>query len=293
MAEYQHSLVNDGHGGKIPFPPFITHREMDIIAREFEVLDGDIFVVTYPRSGTTWTEQIIHLLLNSGEQGSKVLGDAVPWVETLPNRKPGFKEFLQGMTGRRCFTSHLPHPLMPGTQKSGARFVYVARNPKDVAVSTFYHDQSKHGYNGTWEEHFKLFMDGKVMFGSYFDHVLPWWEASQQAANILFVKYEDMKQDLRAVVALLVKFLQIEADDELVDKVIEQSSFGNMARNKQTNLNWVTQRKGVPGHFRKGGVGDWRNHFTPEQNEIYDALYLKKMSGSRLHFDFGDGLILP
>lgn len=293
MSDYRHSLVKDGHGGEIPFPPFITQREMDIITNEFEVLDTDVFVVTYPRSGTTWTEQIIHLLLNKGEQGSKVLGDAVPWLETLPNRKQGLKEFLAGMTRRRCFTSHLPYCLMPGTQNLKARFVYVARNPKDVAVSTFYHDQSKHSYDGTWEEHFRLFMEGKVMYGSYFDHVLPWWEASQQAGNILFVKYEDMKHDLRPIVTQLMSFIQIKADDKLIEKVIEKSSFGSMASNRQTNLNWVPQRKGVPGHFRKGGVGDWRNHFTPEQNEVYNALYLKKMSGSDLHFDFGDGLVLP
>jgi len=293
MAEYQHSLVNSGHGGKIPFPPFITQREMDIVTNEFKVLDNDVFIVTYPRSGTTWMEQIIHLLLNNGEQGSKLLGDAVPWVETLPNRPQGFKKFLEEMTGRRCFTSHLPYPLMPGIRNSAARFVYVARNPKDVAVSTYYHDQSKHGYDGSREEHFKLFVDGKVMFGAYFDHVLPWWEASERAGNILFIKYEDMKRDLRAVISQLGSFLQIKVGKELIDRVIERSSFRNMAANKQTNLNWVPQRQGVPGHFRKGGVGDWRNHFTAEQNKMYDALYLKKMAGSGLRFDFGDGLIMP
>lgn len=293
MAEYKHSLVHDGRGGQIPFPPFITQREMDIIAKDFEVKDNDVFVVTYPRSGTTWMEQVVHLLLNHGEQGSKVLGDAVPWVETLPNRPQGFKKFLEGITGRRSFTSHLPFSLMPGVHKPTARFVYVARNPKDVAVSTFYHDQSKHGYDGSWEEHFNLFIRGKVMFGSYFDHVLPWWEASRESDNILFVKYEDMKKELREVISKLANFLKIKIDNALIGKIVEKSRINTMKANKQTNFNWVPQQKGIPGHLRKGTIGDWRNHFTPEQNSIFDPLYLEKMSGSGLRFDFGDGLFLP
>lgn len=293
MTEYKHSLVNDGRGGQIPFPPFITQREMDLIANEFIVMDDDVFVVTFPRSGTTWMEQVIHLLLNNGEQGIKVLGDAVPWVETLPNRPQGFKEFLKGMSGRRFFTSHLPYSLMPGIRDSNAKYVYVVRNPKDVAVSTYYHDQSKHNYNGTWEDHFKLFIQGKIMFGSFFDHVLPWWEANKKSNNILFVKYEDMKRDLEEVIRTVADFLGIKADMELINIVLEKSSFGTMAADKKTNLNWVPQREGVPGHFRKGTVGDWRNHFTKEQNKAFDPLYLEKMSGTGLQFDFGDGLILP
>lgn len=293
MKEYKHSLVSDGRGGRIPFPPFITQREMDIIAAKFEVLEDDIFVVTFPRSGTTWMEQIIHLLLNNGEQGGKLLGDAVPWVETLPNRPQGFEKFLESMSGRRQFTSHLTYSLMPGTSIPTVRFVYVARNPKDVAVSTYYHDQSKHGYEGTWEEHFKLFIEGKVMFGSYFDHVFPWWEAGKQNKNVLFLKYEDMKTDLRAVILKLVGFLEIKTPSKLISSVIEKSSFGMMANNRQTNFNWVPQKEDIPGHFRKGEIGDWRNHFTPEQNKIFDGLYMEKMLGTGLRFDFGGGLILP
>ena len=293
MADYKHTLVKDGRGGQIPFPPFITQREMDIVSDKFIVQADDIFIVTFPRSGTTWMEQVIHLLLNYGEQGSKVLGDAVPWVETLPNRAQGFKKFLEEMTGRRLFTSHLPYSLMPGRHNSSARFVYVARNPKDVAVSTYHHDRSKHGYEGSWEEHFNLFIEGKVMFGSYFNHVLPWWEAARQKDNILFVKYEDMKQDMKGVIAKLADFLQIDTDNELIDEVIEKSSFGTMANNSQTNLNWVPQKKGIPGHFRKGEIGDWRNHFSHEQTRIFDALYMERMAGTGLQFDFGNGVVLP
>ena len=111
MTELKFNLVNDGKGGQIIFPIFISQADMDLIEKEFVVKDGDVFVTTYPRSGTTWTEQMVHLLAHNGEQGEQKITDAVPWLETLPHRPNGMHEFLKTLQGRRLFTSHLPYPL--------------------------------------------------------------------------------------------------------------------------------------------------------------------------------------
>lgn len=266
---------------------------MALIEKEFVVKDDDVFVVTYPRSGTTWTEQIVHLLVNQGEQGEKLITDAVPWVETLPHRPGGIIDFLKTLKGRRLFTSHLPFPLMPRAGNTSAKFVYVARNPKDVAVSTYFHDQSKAGYEGAWEKHFQLFLSGDVYFGSYFDHVLPWCQASQNNRNILFLKYEDMKNDHAGNVSKIATFLDIQAASPLIDKVVALSSFQSMTSNQNTNFDWVPQKAGKPKHFRKGDIGDWRNHFNAEQSQRMDALFTEKMKGTGLRFDFGDGVSMP
>ena len=71
MTEFQFNFVRDGNGGQIKFPIFISQADMDLINKEFVVEDEDVFVVTYPRSGTTWTEQMVHLLVNKGEQGGE------------------------------------------------------------------------------------------------------------------------------------------------------------------------------------------------------------------------------
>jgi sulfotransferase family protein len=293
MAEFKSNLVRDGKGGQIVFPIFISQADMDLIENEFVAKDGDVFVVTYPRSGTTWTEQMVHLLVNNGEQGEQRITDAVPWLETLPHRPNGMHEFLKTMPERRLFTSHLPYPLMPRLNNTTAKIVYVARNPKDVAVSTYFHNQSKGGYEGTWDEHFQLFLTRDVGFGPYFDHVLPWWEASQHHKNILFLKYEDMKNDHAGNVAKIAYFLDLQADSQLIDKVVALSSFKSMSSGESTNFNWVPQREGVPTHFRKGDIGDWRNQFSEEQSRQLDAIFMEKMKDTGLQFDFGDGFILP
>src|SRR5215216_1398918 len=263
---------------------------MDLINKEFVPKDGDVFIVTYPRSGTTWTEQIVHLLVNNGKQGEQRLTDAVPWVETLPHRPGGMTEFLNILQGRRLFTSHLPFQLMPRATDSTAKYIYVARNPKDVAISTYFHDQSKGGYEGSWEEHFQLFLQGNVSFGSYFDHVLPWWGASQNDRNILFLKYEDMKNDHAGHVARIASFLDIQADPQLIERVVALSSFQSMTSNQNTNFDWIPQKANKPKHFRKGDIGDWRNYFSAEQSQQLDDLYMEKMKDTGLQFDFGDGV---
>lgn len=293
MVEFKSNRVRDGKGGQIVFPIFISQADMDLIEKEFVAKDGDIFVVTYPRSGTTWTEQMVHLLVNNGAQGEQRITDAVPWLETLPHRPNGMHEFLKTLPPRRLFTSHLPYPLMPPRNNTTAKVVYVARNPKDVATSTYFHNQSKGGYEGTWDEHFQLFLTSDVGCGPYFDHVLPWWEASQHDKNILFLKYEDMKNDHAGNVARIASFLDLQADSQLIDKVVALSSFKSMSSGESTNFNWIPQREGVPTHFRKGDIGDWRNQFTEAQSQQLDALYMEKLQGTGLQFDFGDGVILP
>ena len=293
MTEMQSNLVRDGKGGQIKFPIFISQADMDLIEKEFVVKDGDVFIVTYPRSGTTWTEQMVHLLVNKGEQGEQRLTDAVPWLETLPHRPNSMIEFLEAMPQRRLFTSHLPYPLMPRIDNTTAKIVYVARNPKDVAISTYFHNQSKGGYEGSWDEYFQLFLYSDVGFGPYFDHVLPWWQASQKDKNILFLMYENIKHDHAGNVAKLASFLDIQTDSQLIETVVRLSSFQSMTSNETTNFDWIPQKADKPKHFRKGDIGDWRNHFSPEQSQQMDDIFMKKMKGSDLQFDFGDGVILP
>jgi sulfotransferase len=293
MAEMQFNLVRDGKGGRIKFPVFISQADMDLIDKDFVAKDGDVFIVTYPRSGTTWTEQMVHLLVNKGEQGEQRLTDAVPWLETLPHRPNGMIKFLETMPQRRLFTSHLPYPLMPHIDTTTAKIVYVARNPKDVAISTYFHNQSKLGYEGTWDEHFQEFLNGDVGCGPYFDHILPWWQASQKDKNILFLRYEDMKHDHAGNVAILAAFLDIQADARLIETVVALSSLKSMTSNENTNFDWIPQRADVPKHFRKGEIGDWRNHFSAEQSKQMDDLMMEKLKDSGLQFNFGDGVILP
>ena len=67
--EMIYSLLNiDG----ILHNPTMNVKELLDIIHHFKTKAGDTFVTTYVKAGTTWTQQIIHLLLRNGEPGKYV-----------------------------------------------------------------------------------------------------------------------------------------------------------------------------------------------------------------------------
>ena len=87
---------------------------------------------------------------------------------------------MQVLPRPRVLKSHTHYEMMPGGDpaKSPAKYIYVARNPKDVAVSLFYHTRRFvfFEFMGDWNCFFEFFINGKAESGSWFDHVLGWWE---------------------------------------------------------------------------------------------------------------------
>ena len=211
--------------------------------------------------------------------------ESVPWPDTtfLPMK------VINEMPSPRIFKSHSPYHMMAGgiPHTSPAKYIYIARNPKDTAVSFYYHVSGSlpYQYSQPWEHFLRLYMSGTVEFGLWFDHVLEWWK-HRYAENILFLKYEDMKMDHHGAVKKIAEFMGYDLKEEVIDVIVEKSTFQNMKENPALNEGIKKLRKpDAPGFFRKGVVGDWRSHFTSEQNTEFDAVYAERMKGSGLDFD--------
>ncbi|KAJ7336540.1 aryl sulfotransferase [Desmophyllum pertusum] len=82
------------------------------------------------------------------------------------------------------------------------------RNPKDTAVSFYHHYHFIPAIKDptSWETFFDQFIKGEVSYGLWFDHVLSWWE-HRDDPNILFVKYEDLKEVTIHVYYTKIKFV--------------------------------------------------------------------------------------
>lgn len=308
-VDYPHAIIADGKGGNLLCFHDFTQAQFDLIGRRFMPRADDVYVVTYPRSGTTWMRQVIHLLRNQGEQGSTGIKQSIPYLEQPGDINLANLIYLQKQQGRRYLTTHQTLAMIPGKDQPDTRYIYVARNPKDCAVS-YYHfglSTKSFSYQGDWTQFCALFAQGLVPWGSQFEHVADWWQASRDQDNcqndspnrrsrqavqgkILFVKYEEMQKNLAQVVTQVAQFLRLEINDAILTRVVEQGEFAAMRQNPKADMHEVPRhdKQALP-HLRKGLVGDWRNYFTAEQNALYDELYQTHLAALGLTFDFGAG----
>ncbi|NWU97727.1 ST3A1 sulfotransferase, partial [Upupa epops] len=133
-----------------------TTAEHVATLEDFEIQDSDIFIVTYPKSGTVWTQNILSLILHEGHRNGtekEEVMERIPWLEYKTTEKD-----LATLPAPRVFATHLPYYLVPrGLRNKKAKLIYVTRNPKDVMVS-YYHFSK---YMSKIEEvpDFNLFME--------------------------------------------------------------------------------------------------------------------------------------
>ena len=273
-----------------PVIPLVTKAQLDLM-KGIDLFADDVWIVTYPRSGTTWTQQIVRSIRCQANEDMPI-DQAIPYLEAANSDFTPYKVDESKLERPRAFKSHMPYDRMPcGLPKdTPCKYIYVARNPKDMAVSYFYHYFStKSAENMTFDKFLPPLLSGKVYSGDYFEHVLGWWEHKDDD-NVLFLKYEDMKKDIREAIRKIASFIDVELTDEALESVVQKSSFSAMKENPTTNYEWLPKEIMHPEKkpfIRKGVVGGWKDHFTPEQSEKIDSLYCKKFKtvGLELEFD--------
>ncbi|CAM5132351.1 unnamed protein product [Natator depressus] len=279
----------------IYFQPHLATPEYIDSLEDFEIRDSDVFVVTYPKSGTVWTQNILSLIYHEGHrdgtENMKII-DRVPWLEYNIHNIDNVHR-----PSPRLFATHLPYYLVPRDLRNRrAKVIYVARNPKDVVVS-YFHFSSLSVLLETIPD-FNIFLErflaGKVLAGSWFDHIRGWY-THRDDFNILFLTYEEMKKDLRGAVLKICRFLGKQLNEKELDTVVENATFDKMKTDPRANYestlgNFLEQGKG---HFlRKGTVGDWKNTMTVAQSERFDNVFKEKMKdlSSTFTWDINDDI---
>jgi len=246
----------------------------------FAFRPGDIVISTPPKCGTTWTQYIVYLLLHGGEPlpAGRKIEDVFPHLEEVG------ADAVAALRAPRLIKTHLSLERTPWND--AARYIYVARNPFDCAVSFYHHTRGfvKH-YDfaeGTWDTFFECFLRGEVDFGDYFDNLMSWWP-SRNAANVLWLTYEDMLADTPSAVRAIGRFVGGAAaaaahDAGTLERVVGASSFASMSREQRR---WSSARPAdMPEFVRKGVVGDWQNHFSREQAARLAAKLRERTAGT-------------
>jgi len=269
------------------------------------VRPDDVWVSTFPKCGTTWTQEMVWNIVNNLDfktAKSVELDERVPFLElssmvtTDDMVAMGIEDTItkvDNMASPRVIKTHLSIDMLPKeilTKK--AKVIYVCRNPRDVVVS-YFNFLKLDGFYGSLDVFFNAFIGDVLSYSPFNKHVRGYWERREES-NILFTSYEEMKKDLPSVIRRVAKFLDKSLDDEDVAALADHLSFKNMKKNSAVNqermMEEVKKMSGsqevTTAFMRKGETGDWRNHLTQEQVERMNTWVNHQLSGSGLEFTY-------
>ena len=272
--------------------------------KNWKVRPDDVYILTFPKSGTTWTQELVWLLKNdcNFEQAKTVpLDRRFPFMDLpalLDFNKKELPPLLQGdllkmvedMPSPRFIKSHLHFCLLPEDLMEKSKVVTCLRNPKDTVVSYYHHMKIIKGpwYSGDFPSYFDLFMDNLVLYSPYFEYVKEAWRRRNHP-NVCLLFFEDMKKDLATSVKKVAKFFGKGVTDENVAKLVDHLSFKKMKNNQAVNKEDEMGKMIMTdeGHFmRKGEVGDWKNYFTDKMNKRMDEAIEKHFKPIGLEFKY-------
>jgi hypothetical protein len=227
----------------------------DIAGRDFAVYPDDTFIVSYPRSGNTWTRFLIANLVHPEEPATFAN------IERLvPDSEAQSSRYFKSLPRPRLIKSH--QYFDPRYKK----VIYIVRDPRDVALS-YYDFQRKYrqiedGY--PLSQYVDDFVGGRLSsadWGTWGENVGSWVSARQKHAGFLLLRYEDMMADTARELAKIAALLGIAPDPEALTNAINLSSADRMRSLEKSQGNeWVStknKRSDIP-FIRTASSGGWR-----------------------------------
>jgi hypothetical protein len=243
---------------------------------------SDVFISPYSKCGTTWMQQIVHGLRTNGSMDFEEISGAVPWIEMAHDM--GLDPESEQAADPRAFKSHVPWDLIP----KGGRYIVVFRDPEDACLSL-------HRFFDGWffeagtvglEEFARDFYLQRPDERGYWYHAASWFRVCERA-DVLAFCYEDLKDDLHAVVARVADFIGFGGEMDRIEIAARQAEFGFMkahASQFDDHLTRITQDPacGLPpgGDVTKvseGKAGRAKDLLSPETRAAFATQWRKTL----------------
>jgi hypothetical protein len=217
--------------------PFMTPDAL-AVAQAFRAQSGDVFISTFPKTGTTWMQQICHQLRTGGHTAFEEISEerVVPWLEVAPG--VDIDATLPQLAAPRCFKSHQRLSALAHLEASGGKFLCVVRDPEATLKSYFKFLFAKQ-VPGTESRDVNAFIrSAHVMPGAESQFGASLWEfyaeywRCRHLPSVKLVAYEHLRRDLAKELHGINAFLSLpELEQERLSTVLELSSMKWMSAN--------------------------------------------------------------
>ncbi|HVO63590.1 MAG TPA: sulfotransferase domain-containing protein [Terriglobales bacterium] len=224
-------------------------------ARGLTVYPDDTFLVSFPRSGNTWTRFLVCNLMKPDDPVTFAqLESRIPEIYYVPNRKLRTFARPRVIKSHECFDPRYP------------RVIYIVRDPRDVLIS-YYEFQLKRRVISdacSIEEFLPRFMRSEIepKIGCWRDHVVSWTATRGNSENFLFLHYEDMLADTPSEATKIAAFLGLDCSPERIARAVALSSADRMRKlEKEESKQWSATKKTRQdkAFVRKAESGGWKS----------------------------------
>ncbi|KAL5277314.1 hypothetical protein ACFFRR_002509 [Megaselia abdita] len=230
LSNYDHVPVKTQYSSK-PIYKNLNYNSVETLepVLNFEVFEDDLWLISYPKCGTTWSQEMVWCLMNNMdfETSKKVdIAEKSPYLEWTLD----VVEKCKGLPRPRFITSHEEMQLLPKELwTKRPKIIFVVRDPRDVFVS--FHHHYKYFYGKSFTQDRETFIEGRMKYGNFYELVLNFYSLKNQENNVLFLSYEQMKKNLKSVVLKVSDFLGKHYNEVQIDKLVEHLDFKNMKNN--------------------------------------------------------------
>jgi hypothetical protein len=218
---------------------------------------ADIFIGSYPRSGSTWSRFTLFEILTGQQSGFHAVNTGLHGVGA---HSSGWK-VLPG--NGRLISTHERY------WKQYKRAIYLVRDARDVALSEFAYTRALEFFRGDLDEFLEAFLCGKInAFGPWQDHVSSWLDSPiADTENLLVMHFEELRQDPVKAFGRMTEFLGVKGAEDRIARAAANNALEKMKAKEEAE----PQRASVKDRFvRVGKVQGWRDKLTAAQVQFIE-----------------------
>lgn len=218
---------------------------------------NDLFIASYPRSGTTWLRFLLFELL-TGEPAEFVpVNQVIPYVgkhREAPDLLP---------SGGRVIQTH--EVFLRGV----ASAIYVVRDPRSVVLSEYQWQLRTGLFEGSFESFFDAFMSGRANpYGRWDRHVDTWTDSRIAAEGRLHVvRFIDLRNDAVAELTRILNFVGVRRPASLIETVVANNGLAQMRMKEERAPEGAlgTRARADIRFVQSGSTTAWRDELSPAQ----------------------------
>jgi hypothetical protein len=294
MINIQDEMTPDNFNMYYNLNTYVRFNYNTTIFKQIKYNSTDIIVSAYPKTGNTWLEYILLLLIHKNDNIKlhpeicnlytkinnigKFFINYIEQLDTIKTQLNYYNDIsmfdislddFDNYKYRRVIKSHYScqnfinydiinnNPLF--------KIIIIKRNPIDTFISSYFYYKRLLKTNINMKFWLNCWLEGKIYYGSYFEFYKDWEEIYKQyPEQILWLNYEDLKADLSGEIKKISEFIGVELTEQELEKITFDSTFENM---KKT---CIDNDPNYNNHLRKGKIGDWKNYFTQEMLDKFN-----------------------